>query len=411
VFALLCSTGFVLGRGVSLLPVAEEAAQLGNGRFAIYDPAVTHLGDLIRVGEPDLNALTRRPSVQGYGSIVARAYDDATGTHLDGTLSPCALEGGTLTALGLRTILALPGSVAPGVAQGPSAAPVPPACGIGWPSEQATSRRFLLERPSLIDRVDLVFAGALVPTDLAGLRVGVVAADQSVTWPPASARSAGPGRLSVRFESVADAVGVVVSGHGSGQVSDASVVIGPSVRVALDGPLQDALDRGGWSYAGTVSGFSKYVLDRPVRWVWIDGDVPGATATRSSISLEGTETDLVSSSRPVVVERNEAFASGWHAEAVSTSTGKSFALRVRAVGLVQGVSLPAGSYRVVWSYWAPGLTTGLALSLAGLIFAVGGVLITFRPARGRACRRPSRTGISPRRSRRTSPLPRRPGRR
>ena len=135
-FSVACSTGFVAGKGVPVLPVASQAASLGSGRFAIYDPPVVNLPGLIKVGETDLNTLTRHPSVQGYGSVVGRTYDDVTGTHFDGTLSPCALQAGSFAPLGLTTILALPASVAPQVAEGLAPVPGSAGCGIDWPPKR-----------------------------------------------------------------------------------------------------------------------------------------------------------------------------------------------------------------------------------------------------------------------------------
>ena len=154
-FSVACSTGFVAGKGVPVLPVASQAASLGSGRFAIYDPPVVNLPGLIKVGETDLNALTRHPSVQGYGSVVGRTYDDVTGTHFDGTLSPCALQAGSFAPLGLTTILALPASVAPQVAEGLAPVPGSAGCGIDWPREATTSRAWLFESAASVDTVDL----------------------------------------------------------------------------------------------------------------------------------------------------------------------------------------------------------------------------------------------------------------
>ena len=146
-FSIACSTGFVTGEGVPLFPVASDAASLGTGRFAIYDPPVQNLPGLIKVGETDLNALTHHASVQGYGSAVDQGYDDVTDAHLDGTLSPCALESGAFAPLGLRTLLAIPGSVAPQAAEGLSPATGSAGCGIDWPLTTRRAGRGCSSRP------------------------------------------------------------------------------------------------------------------------------------------------------------------------------------------------------------------------------------------------------------------------
>jgi hypothetical protein len=381
-FSALCSTGFVAGKGVALLPTESVAAQLGSARFAVYDPPVTNLPGLIDVGEADLNALTRHPSVQGYGSAVGKNYDDETDSHFDGQFSPCALEGGVFTAFELRTILAIPDSVAPAVVPDvrggvvPTPAPGSGACGIDWPTPGATRRSWILEQNMAVDEVDLAVKGLpLVKAAKSGLlRVGVVTPGGNVDWPSIESRISDSLGVAVHFSEAVNATGIVVSGPGAGLVSDTTIVSGPSSEVALDGPLQDALDRGGWTYSGSLAGFEVYKLSQPTQWVWIEGGGAGTAALRLSVTDEGVETDLVETDRPAVVERSEAYAKGWTVTASNLSTGKSQVLPVTAVGLRQGVSLPAGWYRIVWSYWAPGLTVGL-LSSASAIAVVICVLV------------------------------------
>jgi hypothetical protein len=168
----------------------------------------------------------------------------------------------------------------------------------------------------------------------------------------------------------------VASGPGAGEIADTSFVSGPRTRVALDGPLQDALDRGGWRYAGRVAGFARYTLDVVAPTVWIDGGGAGASVSRQSFTIEGGETDEVVAERRVVIERSEAFGQGWHVDALDTESGKTFSLPAVRVGVLQGVRLPAGRYRIVWSYWPPGLTFGLASSVIGaLVLSAGAALM------------------------------------
>jgi hypothetical protein len=385
-FSVACSTGFVAGRGVPLLPVASQAASLGTGRFAIYDPPVTNLPGLIRVGETDLNALTHHASVQGYGSVVGKTYDDATGTHLDGTLSPCALEGGTFAPFGLRTLLALPASVAPLVAEGLPAAPESAGCGIDWPQPDATSRTWLFESPVEVDEVDLAIgAGESVSSAITPkLRIGVVTTGGQVVWPDVVKRTTSAHGATVEFRTPVAATSLVASGPGAGEISDTTIVIGPETRIALDGPLQDALDKGGWRYAGRLDGFVRYVLDSASRNVWIEGDPTGASVVRISTTIEDGETDRVDTDHPVVVARSEAYAKGWHVEVTNMGDGRTVELPAKAVGLVQGVSLPAGKFEIRWSYWAPGMSLGLASSALGALVLVAGVVVlAWNPRRRR----------------------------
>lgn len=376
-FSVACSTGFVAGKGVPVLPVSSQAASLGTGRFAIYDPPVVNLPGLIKVGETDLNSLTRHASVQGYGSVVGKSYDDVTGTHFDGTLSACALEAGTFAPLGLTTILALPASVAPQAAEGLAPGPGSAGCRIDWPPTDATSRTWLFESEAVVDRVDLVVpTGDRLGSATSGeLRIGVVRADGKLVWPAVASRTVTTTGISIRFANPLSATGLVASGPGAGDISDTTIVSGPITRIVLDGPLQDALDEGGWRYTGIIDGFVRYQLATAPRTVWIEGGGTGATAVRISTTEQGGETDYVTSTHPVVVVRSEAYLPGWHVEATDVADGVTVSLPVKPVGVVQAVSLPAGRFKISWSYWAPDLSYGLASTAVGTVLVAVGVFV------------------------------------
>jgi hypothetical protein len=84
------------------------------GRFAIYDPGLIDTGQLSVLGPPDMNSLTRTPSVQGYTSLVDGRYAAATGSHMatgqgQNVLSPAAIGDQTLDTLNTTILLTLPG--------------------------------------------------------------------------------------------------------------------------------------------------------------------------------------------------------------------------------------------------------------------------------------------------------------
>ena len=95
---------------VTIRPIAA----LGYpGRFAIYDPGLQDTGQLSVLGPPDMNSLTRTPSVQGYTSLVDGRYAAATGSHLatgqgQNVLSAAAIGGRTLDLLNTTILLTLP---------------------------------------------------------------------------------------------------------------------------------------------------------------------------------------------------------------------------------------------------------------------------------------------------------------
>ncbi len=95
---------------MTIRPIAE----LGYpGRFAIYDPDLHNTQGLSILGPPDMNSLTRTPSVQGYTSLADGRYAAATGSHTatgqgQNVLSPAAIGDQTLDALNTTILLTLP---------------------------------------------------------------------------------------------------------------------------------------------------------------------------------------------------------------------------------------------------------------------------------------------------------------
>jgi hypothetical protein len=101
------------GPAVPHMTIRPIAALGYPGRFAIYDPDLHNTHGLSILGPPDMNSLTRTPSVQGYTSLVDGRYAAATGSHMaagqgQNVLSPAAIGGQTLDALDTTILLTLP---------------------------------------------------------------------------------------------------------------------------------------------------------------------------------------------------------------------------------------------------------------------------------------------------------------
>jgi hypothetical protein len=101
------------GPAVPHMTIRPIAALGYPGRFAIYDPDLHNTHGLSILGPPDMNSLTRTPSVQGYTSLVDGRYAAATGSHMaagqgQNVLSPAAIGGQTLDALNTTILLTLP---------------------------------------------------------------------------------------------------------------------------------------------------------------------------------------------------------------------------------------------------------------------------------------------------------------
>ncbi|HEX3948065.1 MAG TPA: hypothetical protein VHW47_10180 [Acidimicrobiales bacterium] len=407
-FVLSTSTGLTPGHTTLEPTTARAAAVFGHdGRFAVYDTTALNIEDLSAVGQPDLNVLTKLPSVQGYGSILSDTYGSATGTHGLDALDPCALARGVFTPLRLATLLALPAFLAPGLVDG-QAPPAPPACPGAPPAGTAGHRTFYLGRSVQLSGASLVRIGHPgTRQDLLALRVGVLGSTGRTTWPAESVDRTAAG-WSVRFDVPERAAGLVVTGPAS-QVSATSVVDGTAGgRWALDGVLQQALGQPGWRYTGNRTSYGRFVRTAVRPPVWVAGSPAGAGARQLRATEWGSAVDRVTAPAAVTVVRSQAYMPGWHVRAVPAGDGPARELPVVRVGLVQGVRVPAGRWTLTFLYRPPGLTAGLVASAAALIAFLAAAVVALvrhrrRPGRGPAT--PPRTAAPP-----TTPRPDRSGR-
>ena len=196
-------------------PPAEPIADLGYpGRFAIYDPDQLNGPDLSLLGAPDLNVITRTPSVQGYSSLVSGFYASATGSHRatgDGqdVLDPRAVRAGVLDQLDTSVLLTVPAYLT--TRSGGAAAP---------PGSPGTGRRDVAARhqatwyfaePLGVTRLEVPDADAR--QDAAqGTRIGLLIPGGTTRWFPAAA--AGPARLTISLPHALTSVAVVAQAGG-----------------------------------------------------------------------------------------------------------------------------------------------------------------------------------------------------
>jgi hypothetical protein len=333
---------------------AAAAAVLGTtGRFAIVDTTVTHLDTLTAIGQPDLNAFTRLPSVQGYGSIVADSYGAPTGSHALDTLSPCALETGTFGALRLTTLVASPGDLVGTPGRPPRTIKGISSSCPGAPHPGAAGRRaFYLGWPVALRAATLVSD----PTARAP-RVGVVTPNGRVRWPRETVRQTSTG-WSVAFDKNETAVGIEVEGLSRAVTDSSTLQSAGGERWAMNGPFQDALDLSGWrfvrTFAGTFGVFRRTVPPPPPVWLASGDRGPSSSVRQLSAPDWGGATDSVDATRSVTVIWSESYLPGWHATVTpathSTGTAGSRELPVHPHGLIQEVHVPAGRWILRFQY-------------------------------------------------------------
>ena len=110
-FAANATTGWVSGGEISALrsrPAPLSSLSIG-GRYAVFDPNLFYPG-FIQTGPgviavPDLNLVSDTSSIQGYGSLVASNYEQATGTHDQGSLNEALITTPLGRRLGFQLVL------------------------------------------------------------------------------------------------------------------------------------------------------------------------------------------------------------------------------------------------------------------------------------------------------------------
>jgi hypothetical protein len=399
-------------------PPAEPIAALGYpGRFAIYDPDQLDGQDLSLLGAPDLNVITRTPSVQGYSSLVSGFYASATGSHRatgDGqdVLDPRAVRTGVLDQLDTSVLLTVPaylttgsGTAAAGTATAGRAAASPGPPGTGRRDVAARHQAtWYFAEPLGVTRLEVPDADAR--QDAAeGTRIGLLTSAGTTRWFPAAA--AGPARLAISLPRPLTSVAVVARAGGQPvRLGPASVTDTDGRVFVADGQLQDALIPPRWGYAGRDGSFAVFV-DHFARGSLglqaIPGrPAPGASVRRVAGSAAAPAAAAVFSPHGVRVIRSVAATAGWTAT-WHPRHGRAATLAVRRDGLVQAVDVPAGRGVVTWSYRPPGFRMGFVLSLGAtmlIVLAVISALFVSRSRRGReraaAARkpRPGETAVS-----------------
>ena len=395
-------------------------------RMAMFDPDRYYSDQIERLGEPDLNIVRGLSSVQGYGAVVAAAYDRATGTHLQLNMTPSALADGTFATLDLGVLVTVPQyfvhlvTAAPGVPNSiiNGATPIPP---VG-PAPRAPADTTTAPATPTSDYQDvgppaatlslvpesprtqylgtvLAVTSVSVPVRAAAagpgssVRVGLLSADgRDTTWIGSAATGPGsPGTAVVRARRPTAASAVVLEAAGTG--SSGTVEVGASVlRTAgqgtyrVDGSLRDMVTIPRWRFDGLIGRFAIFTQASAEGRAWVQGG-PRRAARVVSSTPWGDETIRVTTPRPATLIRSEQFATGW--QATVTTVGPHdrrtthHAAVVRRQGLIQAVSVPAGTSLVHFTYRPHRVLEGFVISALGFIVLVGLVAWPFVQRRRR----------------------------
>lgn len=420
------------GDSVSADALAGAVAAAGTGpggvehRMALFDPDRFHPNEVDQIGQPDLNILRDLSSVQGYGAVVDARYDAATGAHEQGNLSIGALFNGTLQGLDLGVIVTVPEYFVHAVVAPPSvpnatiagATPLPPLA-----ADRSAPTSPLAAPPTpAIDYHDVGPPASTVSLTAGAARTwyfGTVLAVRSVALPVAAAPGATPGparlrigvlspdgtrvderrtipvrlpatgttELRVGFPDGPAAAGLEIEQTAGPALSigAATVATAGQGTYRVDGSLRDWLSAPTWRFDGTIGVFAVFTTTKASGRAFLEPSGAGTARVLSSPPW-GADRIEVHSDAPAVLVRDEAFATGWQATVAPApgGHGPTRSVSVVAHGLVQSVRVPAGTHVVTFRYRAHRVVEGLAGSLAGVVLALGLVIVGRRgPGRGR----------------------------
>ena len=389
------------GRGATSLPSAAQSraraaavrpvSALGYpGRFAIYDPDQIDAHALSQLGAPDLNVISRTPSVQGYSSLVSGFYASATGSHRatgegQDVLNPAAVRSGVLDQLDTSVLLTLPTYLA--TARGSAASSGSP--GAGRRDLTAGQRAtWYFAAPLGVTRLEVPDSDARQDA-AAGTQIGLLTPGGSTRWFRAAA--AGARRLAIRMPRPLTSVAVVArSGGQPVQLGPASVADAHGQVFVANGQLQDALTPPQWGYTGRDGPFAVFVNRQargPLRLQALPGrSGSGASVRRLAGPAASPTAAEVSSPEGIRVIRSVAATPGWTAT-WHPRRGPPAALAVHQDGLIQAVEVPAGRGVVTWRYRPPGFRMGVVLSAGATVLIIALLLsglFLSRAARPRA---------------------------
>jgi hypothetical protein len=203
----------------------------------------------------------------------------------------------------------------------------------------------------------------------AGLRIGLAAADGSITWLHPTATGAS---LTARSPSAVTSTSVVVTaGSAAARLGAASIMVAGGGTVVANGVLQDVLVPPRWTldgFDGSFAIFGDRLAAAPLTLAALPGKSLAGASIRDVAGLPTSPASAtVSSPSGVRVIRSVAAIPGWSATWQPSAGGATVALPVQADGVVQAVDVPPGTGVLSWHYMSPRFMAGLALSLGATL--------------------------------------------
>lgn len=364
-FLVLCATG-LFGGNIATMPSRTHAQSLlgSEGRMALVDKSGAHTRLYRALGTPNMNVFTGIESIQGYGSLISTIYDNSTGTHPMFMVDPCHLNEGSFTQLRLSAIAIGSTELSSRIFRG-----VKDTSSCARPRKVSSSQRYFGE---LLDVHEVGLVGYHAHTVSSGVvTLQLLNGSGQPTGPVLSQRGASymdfvlPRGVSAGGFSVHSTKGLVIA--------EATVrQVGTRPGYYLDTTFQQAMSASTWRLSATVGTIQVFRAIHLLPEAWIVEHVTGSRVTSIRDASWGDTWVGVTTSRPVILKRSEAYLPGWRATALNSATGASITLPVSRAGLIQMVTVPAGDWTIHFHYHAPYIELGLGASLAAsLVLLVG----------------------------------------
>jgi hypothetical protein len=363
-------------------PASALSRATAGGRFVIYDPDQFEDGQLLALGQTDLNVFRATASGQGYTALTDGAYVRATGAHYQEDLDPASLRGPVWDNLDATTLLSLPSYFVTPLGPPPAGATVP------FPTYPSAERHDYTGAPLDTD-APVVLAPGHTHTWYLGaalsvsrwsvgfergrsgdVQAGEVTATGALRW-IGSTSSAGATTLRA-VPAGGPIAGIVVRNRSRRpvvlRVPEATASeTGP---VALDGRMQYGVYPAHWRFVGDLGSFGVFDNTRARGLAWATGPTGGAPAAATTVvaraaSPTGLQRVTVRSAAAVDLVRSMSWSPGWQATAKRLGRGAAGPARrveVTADGLIQQVALPAGDWTVTFTYRPDSAVVALVVS-------------------------------------------------
>jgi|GEM_PF-231328 len=384
-FTVGCSAAFLTTGPAEASAPAAASAFGAAGRTAIVDPLILNYAQTTALGQPNMNVFTGLPSIQGYGSLIAQTYQDATSAHLQNNLDPCGLVNGQYASLQLGAIAVASYELAPET----------------LPSDQESyqervDQQFPLpdcpQMPSQVLRPNRpIYFGTLlnlsrITIQMSGtnhslqawqrLQISVIKANGSLQRVTQHSARTTVG-WTITLPTAPSAAGFVIRNALVPLASTSSVNDATGHTYLLNGRFQNALDGKAWKLTGVDGGLEIFHLVRSPRpHVVLVGTGSQSRVVSSSTAITGTETDVIQATTQGTLIRSVEYLPGWKATLTSLKGAAPRNESVTQHGIIQQITVPEGEWNVVFSYQAPQLKLGAAITAASSL-AFGGLVLFF----------------------------------